>query len=487
MTNPEGISAVCLAHGNKGVTVAPGLGERSRVLPGAISVSDETHPEPPTTRVPKGLKPGPPKQFRPADAECTTELQNGVERSTALAPFNLTDERQGQIRPFGQSQLADDMLVSQLAHRMAEKDRGLARFMRHALILSGTATIRYKRYLQLAGADREPCKFLPDFRTTCQGGLSPLPYSGTKHCRAGPRVGDRAMSEENDLNTQPPDPFPPAAPGRREFLSIPSPAAEVLATIGLQSAGLQPECRHKDALVSVTLNRATALLSSQVPGNATTRTPISDQSVWLVPAATPHSAHWHEPVLLLRIFLRPDEVASVLGADPMPPRVVRLADLVRICWPIAEIIGEAQTVLAGGLGVPLAVSRAHELALHILRALHGPTACCRQDGLTDERFGAVTDFIEANLTQKLSREFLARTDGQSLHHFARMFKVRTGLTPRQYVDRRRCFRARELIQAGRRLVDAAAEVGFFDQPEMCRKFNAVFGCPPGTFVRRPSP
>lgn len=238
-------------------------------------------------------------------------------------------------------------------------------------------------------------------------------------------------------------------------------------------AGAWKERSDPEAIVLLILSPTAGLLTSRDAAGNPTRTPTATETVWFVPARTPFAAHWHGPVSI--ICLRP-----LTEAYEFPfPRVFRLVDLARLDWELNRLYLSFQQALSAQPSI------ANLLTRRVLAVLAENETHWRTAGLSTERVQATCDFIEEHLSQNLSRELLAEADGQSLHHFVRMFKLRTGMTLRQYIARRRCFRARELIESGERLAEVAAAVGFFDQPEMCRKFNDVFGCPPSKFAPDP--
>lgn len=200
----------------------------------------------------------------------------------------------------------------------------------------------------------------------------------------------------------------------------------------------------------VRLSRGAAVVSWS-DSSGLQRRPIHQQSVWFVPAGVPHSANWLEPAKLLRVRFEPSHLLLVGACDKSDAVLVRLVDLERMYWNLAMLSRQVQATCddpTGAISNESAITAA-EFGLQILACLIGPGAMYHKSGLAVERFESVGDFIEANITIKFSRETLARADGQSLHHFARMFKQRIGLTPRQYIDRRRCSRAREMIEQGR--------------------------------------
>lgn len=243
----------------------------------------------------------------------------------------------------------------------------------------------------------------------------------------------------------------------------------------LQSPGVWQERKDENPLLLMTLSKATAILSVRATNGRRVRVPIEHEKIWLIPADTPFAAHWHARAPIVCLKLTSEEMSLAES------RVVRLVDVARDDWRLARMVAGWRGRKSNSHAE--AQSRAADLARHtavVLKA-NGKHLC--EKWLSTERFRQVGDLIEENLNQKLSREVLAATAGQSLHHFTRMFKRRTGLTVRQYISQRRCFRARELIEQGERLRHAAAAVGFADHPDMCNKFNEVFGTTPGKFAR----
>jgi AraC-like DNA-binding protein len=238
----------------------------------------------------------------------------------------------------------------------------------------------------------------------------------------------------------------------------------------MQPVGTWRERSVPASLLLLMFGSAPVLLTSRNADGRTVRLSVAGETAWFIPSGTPFSAHWHGPHAIACLGISPP-VAT--GGSP---RTFRLGDLARLDWDLAELVRRFHQARGFDRAETMAVAR------RVVTVLEKNESHWRTVGLSTDRLQATTDYIEEFLAQKLSRELLARADGQSLHHFARMFKLRTGLSLREYIALRRCFRARELIASGVRLVDAAATVGFFDQPEMSRKFNQVFGCPPGSFV-----
>jgi len=67
---------------------------------------------------------------------------------------------------------------------------------------------------------------------------------------------------------------------------------------------------------------------------------------------------------------------------------------------------------------------------------------------TARKLRAVVEYIEEHLDGSPTLEQMAATAHLSVYHFARRFKVATGLPPHQYVIMRRVERAKRLLQGG---------------------------------------
>jgi AraC family transcriptional regulator len=92
------------------------------------------------------------------------------------------------------------------------------------------------------------------------------------------------------------------------------------------------------------------------------------------------------------------------------------------------------------------------------------------------------EHVEAHLADDLSLFALAATAGLSPAHLTRELRRVTGLSPHQYVLRRRAERARVLIAGRRRGISAIAlEAGFSSQAHLNVVFRRVYGVTPGEY------
>jgi transcriptional regulator GlxA family with amidase domain len=100
------------------------------------------------------------------------------------------------------------------------------------------------------------------------------------------------------------------------------------------------------------------------------------------------------------------------------------------------------------------------------------------------RFGALLEFIRAQLPAPLTVEQLAGRACMSPRHFARAFRAETGITPAKAVERVRADAARAMLESGARSVQEVARSSGFNDPErMRRAFVRLFGASPSSMKR----
>ena len=100
---------------------------------------------------------------------------------------------------------------------------------------------------------------------------------------------------------------------------------------------------------------------------------------------------------------------------------------------------------------------------------------CR-GGLPPGVLRRVGEYIEAHLGDNVSLQVLAGSAGLSMSHFARAFKRSEGVSPHDYLVRRRVQRALELLAETDLPLSAIAHTsGFPDQSHFTRRFRRHFG------------
>lgn len=90
--------------------------------------------------------------------------------------------------------------------------------------------------------------------------------------------------------------------------------------------------------------------------------------------------------------------------------------------------------------------------------------------------------INSDLTQSLSLEQLAEKFYISKTHLNRLFKTNVGTTVGQYIQLKRLFLAKELLQQGVHPTEVYSQCGFHDYTTFYRAFKKQFGYSPKEFA-----
>jgi AraC family transcriptional regulator len=211
-------------------------------------------------------------------------------------------------------------------------------------------------------------------------------------------------------------------------------------------------------------------------------------NVAMLPAMVPYAARW-EGFKATGLFLDPDLLAAASGEPPgartelrpavAPQNDALLADL------ILTLRSEVQAGFPGGAlyGESLGVA----IAAHVVRGY--AVARCGvagvRRGLQSHEVRRIEEYVEENLARNLSLHELSQQLGMNLYFFVRSFKRSTGLTPHQYVLRRRVERAKALLleHPGPSIADIALRCGFATQSHLTAAFNRLTNVTPGEYRR----
>lgn len=93
------------------------------------------------------------------------------------------------------------------------------------------------------------------------------------------------------------------------------------------------------------------------------------------------------------------------------------------------------------------------------------------------------EYLEKNLTDKITMEELAGITGMSRFHFNRVFCTVTGLSPYAFHLHIRIEHAKHILLTGKTAVETALDSGFTDQSHFSRYFKKIVGVTPGVFVK----
>ena len=95
------------------------------------------------------------------------------------------------------------------------------------------------------------------------------------------------------------------------------------------------------------------------------------------------------------------------------------------------------------------------------------------------RLKRVTEYVDTNLSNKVSLLDMAAVAGLSRMHFASQFRAATGVRPHEFLLRRRIRRSGELLRSSpMTIVEIALTVGFQTQAHFTTVFKRFAGCTP---------
>ncbi len=115
----------------------------------------------------------------------------------------------------------------------------------------------------------------------------------------------------------------------------------------------------------------------------------------------------------------------------------------------------------------------------------GPAAAPARGGLAPWQVNRAKDFMRADLSRDTPVSDLAGLLGLSVHHFCRMFKHSTGMSPHQWLIAQRMDRARHLLmEPDRSLGEVARAVGYANATAFATAFRRVTGTTPSDWRRQ---
>ena len=105
-------------------------------------------------------------------------------------------------------------------------------------------------------------------------------------------------------------------------------------------------------------------------------------------------------------------------------------------------------------------------------------------GLPGSAQRRIRAYIDAHIGEHISLDDLAHQAGVSRFHFARQFRLSTGVSPMEYLRRVRIERSKSILQSRETTIaEVAATLGFSDQSHFTRTFGRLVGVSPGSFAR----
>ena len=206
----------------------------------------------------------------------------------------------------------------------------------------------------------------------------------------------------------------------------------------------------------------------------------------LMPAG--HFSEWYidEPLRLIHLYFT-DQHLSYLGltAFDLDPRVFQLHDLT---YETGGILAKGMQTF--GLNIKSAEFNEklmlqevqQQLVLYLLEHHSQRKTEPIRGGLSPHSKKRVLDYIEDNLAEDIDLNELSDIACLSTYHFARMFHQSTGLSPYQYVLKRRLYLAKHLLKSNS-IKQSLISCGFENHSRFARAFRHAFGIAPSDYQR----
>ncbi|GAB1545516.1 AraC family transcriptional regulator [Scytonema sp. NUACC21] len=231
--------------------------------------------------------------------------------------------------------------------------------------------------------------------------------------------------------------------------------------------------------------------TSQVPherrlGEKFLSHPICQGEIFLCPAQTEQWIAWKKKLNFSLLVFDPLFIEQ-LALEVEISQAIEFRPQWQVFDPVIQTITNAlKADLAAGcpVGSLYGQNFGTALATHIITkfAVHKLKVPKYRDGVPHRRLQQVLEYIEANLTEKIQLEDLAKVSGISVFYFSHQFKQSMGIQPHQYLLRRRVERAKQLLKCSDySITRVAAECGFANPSHLSRYFYKLVGVTPGEF------
>lgn len=238
---------------------------------------------------------------------------------------------------------------------------------------------------------------------------------------------------------------------------------------------------YENHIVGITLGGA---FKSNVPVTGGRRDVSHPQGATLLyPAEFPHIGHDASQMDLLLVYLEPSFVERA-AKDLTGGRHVEIVPHFKLEDEFVKNLGLyllEETEAGGAHGKIYAESLAAALAVRLIKnysAQNLPVRDCK-GGLAPRKLNLLIEYINENLHGDLGLEELADICGLNIYHFARMFKISTGMPPHQYVVKQRIETAKYLLKNSKLpMMEICLQVGFQSQNHFTTLFRKHTGATP---------
>ena len=248
-------------------------------------------------------------------------------------------------------------------------------------------------------------------------------------------------------------------------------------------------CMHSHEEIQITLphTNAKAFISCESSISQHRTQKIKAGEALLISPNQYHTFNWQQKAELTLFYLHPHFFANMIN-EYIESNFFKIDNCFKLINdPIFREIGSIFRNLCklGFDSEKLYVENlANLLAVHILKNYlnYDFKSSYNSSGLSIKNFNLIVEYIEANLSEKITLSDLAKVVNLGKYYFSRSFKKYTSMTPYDYVLQLRIKRAKKLLQfSDLSICDVALECGFGSQSHLCKHFRNKLGITPTNY------
>lgn len=211
---------------------------------------------------------------------------------------------------------------------------------------------------------------------------------------------------------------------------------------------------------------------------------IGARSLSLVKSGDQSDVRLTGEIDIVQVFLPPESISAVAAEVCGIPVGLLIEGWVkdsRLEFLVARTMAALETATVGTRVETdvLALKLAEHLVRHYGGRYGRVSNAIRYGGLSPTQLRRVLEFMDANLQWDVHLTDIAALAGLTPYHFLRSFHSETGLTPHQWLIRRRIARAKSLLaETTLPIAEIAFVVGYASQSAMTAAFSRLTGTSP---------
>jgi AraC family transcriptional regulator len=244
-----------------------------------------------------------------------------------------------------------------------------------------------------------------------------------------------------------------------------------------------PEESHDDLQICIPIFGARYSVRREAETGSVLQQDFGARDILVVPARQPHAVHWARRAGIVSLQVSEHFVQESLDLPRlMLPDFLAVQDRF-VTAAAAELYAAlaAEETVAPVFAEALSVAVAHRVVAIAARSNARQSAVVRR--LTPLLLQRIERHIDDNLDRPIDLSELALVVGLSRWYFLRVFQATVGMSPHDYITRRRLDRASDLLRTtSRSIMEIAGDVGM-THSHFSRVFSRRLGVTPTEFRR----